>query len=58
LSKVAAVTLIHIPEDGFGIHARLNTGDVEEYFLKEKEVREDNHIPANDPILFLEIQVR
>ncbi|MBC6431373.1 amino acid transporter [Nostoc sp. HG1] len=36
---------------------RLNTGDVLEYFLKEKEVREDNHIPLNDPILFLEIQV-
>ncbi|MEH2196186.1 MAG: amino acid transporter [Nostoc sp.] len=36
---------------------RLNTGDVEEYLLKEKEVREDNHIPADDPILFLEIQV-
>ncbi|BAY24857.1 putative amino acid transporter [Calothrix sp. NIES-2100] len=34
---------------------RLNVGDAEEYFLKEKEVREDNHIPANDPILFLEI---
>lgn len=36
---------------------RLNSGDVLEYFLKEKEVREDNHIPPNDPILFLEIQV-
>ncbi|MEH2081609.1 MAG: amino acid transporter [Nostoc sp.] len=36
---------------------RLNTGDVLEYFMKEKEVREDNHIPANDPILFLEIHV-
>ncbi|MCF2151653.1 amino acid transporter [Desmonostoc muscorum LEGE 12446] len=36
---------------------RLNTGDVLEYFLKEKEVREDNHIPADDPILFLEIMV-
>ncbi|MBD2563789.1 MULTISPECIES: amino acid transporter [Nostoc] len=36
---------------------RLNAGDVQEYFLKEKEVREDNHIPANDPILFLEIMV-
>ncbi len=36
---------------------RLNTGDVQEYFLKEKEVREDNHIPTNDPILFLEIHV-
>ncbi|MEH2280583.1 MAG: amino acid transporter [Nostoc sp.] len=36
---------------------RLNTGDVLEYFMKEKEVREDNHIPAKDPILFLEIHV-
>ncbi|MEH2042662.1 amino acid transporter [Nostoc sp.] len=36
---------------------RLNTGDVLEYFMKEKEVREDNHIPPNDPILFLEIHV-
>jgi hypothetical protein len=36
---------------------RLNVGDVQEYFLKEKEVREDNHIPPNDPILFLEIKV-
>jgi hypothetical protein len=36
---------------------RLNKGDVLEYFMKEKEVREDNHIPPNDPILFLEIQI-
>ncbi|MEH2376559.1 amino acid transporter [Nostoc sp.] len=36
---------------------RLNKGDVLEYFMKEKEVREDNHIPTNDPILFLEIHV-
>lgn len=36
---------------------RLNTGDVQEYYLKEKEVREDNHIPPNDPILFLEVMV-
>ncbi|MBN3909581.1 MAG: amino acid transporter [Nostoc sp. NMS1] len=36
---------------------RLNKGDVLEYFMKEKEVREDNHIPHNDPILFLEIKV-
>ncbi|MEH2275794.1 MAG: amino acid transporter [Nostoc sp.] len=36
---------------------RLNKGDVLEYFMKEKEVREDNHIPSNDPILFLEIKV-
>lgn len=36
---------------------RLNEGNVQEYFLKEKEVRDDNHIPSNDPILFLEIIV-
>jgi hypothetical protein len=36
---------------------RLNIGDALEYFSKEKEVREDNHIPANDPILFLEIMI-
>jgi hypothetical protein len=36
---------------------RLNEGDEQEYFLKEKEVREDNHIPPSDPILFLEITI-
>jgi hypothetical protein len=36
---------------------RRQAGDEEEYFLKEKEVREDNHIPATDPILFLEIDI-
>lgn len=36
---------------------RLNTGDVEEYDAKAREVREDNHIPATDSILFLEVQV-
>jgi hypothetical protein len=36
---------------------RLNTGDEEEYYWKEKEVREDNHIPATEPVLFLEIQI-
>lgn len=36
---------------------RLNAGDEEEYRLKEKEVREDNHIPLSDSVLFLEIQV-
>ncbi|MBD2436837.1 APC family permease [Nostoc sp. FACHB-110] len=36
---------------------RRNEGDEQEYFLKEKEVREDNHIPPTDPILFLEITI-
>lgn len=36
---------------------RRNEGDVREYFLKEKEVREDNHIPPSDNVIFLEIQV-
>lgn len=36
---------------------RRNEGDEQEYFHKEKEVREDNHIPATDSILFLEIRV-
>lgn len=36
---------------------RLNKGDEQEYFLKEKEVREDNHIPHRDKVLFLEVQI-
>jgi hypothetical protein len=36
---------------------RRNIGDEAEYYEKEKEVREDNHIPAQDPVLFLEIKV-
>lgn len=36
---------------------RLGAGDEREYFLKEKEVREDNHIPAMDAVLFLEVQI-
>ena len=36
---------------------RRQAGDVCEYFLKEKEQREDNHIPADVPILFLEVEV-
>jgi hypothetical protein len=37
---------------------QLDTGDVREYFLKEKEVREDTHLPAGEPILFFEVTVR
>jgi hypothetical protein len=36
---------------------RRQVGDEQEYRLKEQEVREDNHIPDNDDVLFLEIQV-
>ncbi len=50
-----------IVEEGQGsirlIANRRNEGDVREYCLKEREVREDNHIPPTDSILFLEIQV-
>lgn len=35
----------------------LDAGDLEEYFLKEQQVREDNHIPATDAVLFLEIEI-
>ncbi len=36
---------------------RSRGGGDREYFYKEQEVRDDNHIPATDPVLFLEIQV-
>jgi hypothetical protein len=35
----------------------LDTGSVREYQLKEQEQREDNHMPPEHPILFLEIKV-
>lgn len=36
---------------------RRRTGSVEEYFLKEKEMRSDNHIPPTDSVLFLEVKI-
>jgi hypothetical protein len=34
---------------------RIDTGDASEYQIKEKEKRTDNHIPADEPILFFEV---
>ncbi|HEX8776306.1 MAG TPA: hypothetical protein VF735_22235 [Pyrinomonadaceae bacterium] len=34
---------------------RCDRGDANEYKLKEKEKREDNHIPADEPIIFFEV---
>jgi hypothetical protein len=36
---------------------QLDSGDVAEYRAKEQEVREDTHMPKDDPILFLEVTV-
>jgi FtsH-binding integral membrane protein len=32
--------------------------DIAQYFVKEQEQREDNHIPPDDPVLFLEVTVK
>jgi hypothetical protein len=37
---------------------RKNKGDEHEYRVKEREVREDTHIPPNDKVIFLEVTVR
>jgi hypothetical protein len=36
---------------------RKQAGDEKEYYDKEREVRDDNHIPETDSVLFLEIQI-
>ena len=36
---------------------RKQAGDEKEYCEKEREVRDDNHIPETDSVLFLEIQI-
>jgi hypothetical protein len=38
-------------------HRRRPRDDPEEYAAKEREQREDNHIPPEEPILFLEVDV-
>jgi hypothetical protein len=37
------------------ISNRCDCGDADEYRFKEKEKREDNHIPPNEPIIFFEV---
>ena len=34
---------------------RRDRGDAEEYQFKEREKRQDNHIPSRDPVLFFEV---
>jgi preprotein translocase subunit SecG len=34
-----------------------DAGDAREYFLKEREVREDTHLPPGEPVLFFEVTV-
>jgi hypothetical protein len=34
---------------------RIDTGEPEEYQIKEREKRDDNHIPADEPIIFFEV---
>ncbi len=49
-----------IDEAGEHIHLvahRRRQGTEEEYARKERQQREDNHIPEDQPILFLEVQV-
>jgi hypothetical protein len=56
----AAQGFIQEAARGNGIHIvanRRQAGDEREYTLKEEEQREDNHIPAEEPILFLEVAV-
>jgi hypothetical protein len=36
---------------------RCESGTVDEYNYKEKESREDNNIPANEPIVFFEVEI-
>jgi hypothetical protein len=56
----AAGRLIDEASHGGEIHLvanRRQAGDEQEYRLKEIEQREDNHIPEDVPILFLEVDV-
>ena len=36
---------------------RCDRGDADEYRVKEREKREDNHIPPNEPVIFFEVSL-
>ena len=65
--SVAAVLLPAVPNDAHAAapieeiriiaHRKLK-GEEREYRRKEREVREDTHIPAGDHVYFLEVRVR
>jgi hypothetical protein len=58
LDKTAQDFISELADDDIRIVTnRRETGDVAEYRFKEHEKRVDNHIPANDPILFYEIDI-
>lgn len=58
LDKTAQDFIAELADDDIRIVTnRRETGDVAEYRFKEHEKRVDNHIPANDPILFYEIDI-
>jgi hypothetical protein len=58
LDKTARDFIAELADDDIRIVTnRRETGDVAEYRFKEHEKRVDNHIPANDPILFYEIDI-
>ncbi|HEV2742568.1 MAG TPA: amino acid transporter [Rubrobacter sp.] len=52
LAEAARNSDIHIVA-----HRRRSGNDPEEYARKEREQREDNHIPEDQPIIFLEVDV-
>jgi hypothetical protein len=51
IDEVANKSHIHL------VANRRQAGDEREYDLKEREQREDNHIPQDEPVLFLEVDV-
>ncbi|HWS88161.1 MAG TPA: hypothetical protein VN282_14420, partial [Pyrinomonadaceae bacterium] len=58
LDEMAKTYIDELIEHGSEIRIvanRRDAGDVNEYRFKEREKRQDNHIPTRDPVLFLEV---